>query len=132
MDLDSPSGRSDTAAWSTGHGNFGIAHGIAGPIALIALSARAGHSVAGQHQTLTQCCRLLEERAHCLPSGATAWPETLTLDGWIRSAVFLPAPSEDPLFVEPSPGYAASRACGSAGARSCPQAAVSTDCGRWE
>ncbi|MEV0640863.1 lanthionine synthetase C family protein [Streptomyces sp. NPDC050619] len=84
---DGPSGRPGTA-WPTGHGNFGMAHGVAGPIALLALSTRAGHSVAGQHQALTQGCRLLEERAHYLTDGSPAWPESLTLSEWLsRSPV---------------------------------------------
>ncbi|WP_158239615.1 lanthionine synthetase C family protein [Streptomyces carminius] len=85
---DSPSGRPD-AAWPTGHGNFGMAHGVAGPIALLALSARAGHTVTGQYQALTQCCRLLQERAHHLANGGPAWPETITLDAWLNRS---PAP----------------------------------------
>src|SRR5262249_29375886 len=34
--------------WPGGHGNLGIAHGIAGPLALMALAARCGIEVAGQ------------------------------------------------------------------------------------
>ncbi|MFD3736022.1 lanthionine synthetase C family protein [Streptomyces sp. NPDC058632] len=80
---DSPSGRPGPA-WPAGHGNFGMAHGVAGPIALLALSTRAGHTVAGQHQALTQGCRLLEQRAHYLTNGSPTWPETVTLDEWIN------------------------------------------------
>ncbi|GAB2925240.1 lanthionine synthetase C family protein [Streptomyces heilongjiangensis] len=101
---DSPSGRPD-AAWPTGHGNFGMAHGVAGPIALLALSARAGHSVAGQHQALIHCCRLLEERAHHLPNGATAWPETLTIDGWIDRSTMPRRPGR-PSWCYGTPGIA--------------------------
>jgi hypothetical protein len=78
---DSPSGRPDPA-WPTGHGNFGMTHGIAGPIALLALSMRAGNTVGGQQQALTQGCRLLEQRAQYLANGAITWPETITLGAW--------------------------------------------------
>ncbi|UUU32401.1 lanthionine synthetase C family protein [Streptomyces sp. CA-210063] len=101
---DSPSGRTD-AAWPTGHGNFGMAHGVAGPIALLALSTRAGHTTAGQLPALTDICRLLEERAHCLTNGAVSWPETVTLDSWInRSPV--PARPGRPSWCYGTPGIA--------------------------
>ncbi|WP_157996853.1 lanthionine synthetase C family protein [Streptomyces otsuchiensis] len=77
-----PSGRPD-AAWPAGHGNFGMAHGVAGPVALLALARRAGHTVAGHHEALIQGCRLLEQRARHIANGGPAWPETVTLDAWI-------------------------------------------------
>ncbi len=101
---DSPSGRPD-AAWPTGHGNLGMAHGVAGPIALVALSARAGHSVAGQHQALNHCCHLLEERAQYRPNGATAWPETLTIGGWIDRSTMPRRPGR-PSWCYGTPGIA--------------------------
>ncbi|MGC5363685.1 lanthionine synthetase C family protein [Streptomyces sp. DT24] len=101
---DSPSGRPD-AAWPTGHGNFGMAHGVAGPIALLALSARAGHTVAGGHQVLTQCCRLLEERTHYLANGGVAWPETITLDDWANGPAVPKRPGR-PSWCYGTPGIA--------------------------
>ncbi|WP_245997264.1 hypothetical protein [Streptomyces armeniacus] len=40
-----------------------MAHGVAGPVALLALCARAGHTVPGQYEALVAACRLLEEWA---------------------------------------------------------------------
>ncbi|WP_282793066.1 SCO6880 family protein [Streptomyces sp. CC224B] len=74
---DSPAGKTE-ADWPLGHGNLGMAHGIAGPTALFALSARAGHTAPGQHQALNDACDLLEVWARPLPAGGDAWPETLT------------------------------------------------------
>ncbi|MFF8913832.1 lanthionine synthetase C family protein [Streptomyces sp. NPDC015032] len=79
--LDSPSGEPD-ARWPLGHGNFGVAHGVAGPVALLALCSRAGRTVPGQHEALIAACRLLEEWLRPLPDGGDAWPETITADGW--------------------------------------------------
>ncbi|MGW1032300.1 lanthionine synthetase C family protein [Streptomyces antibioticus] len=126
---DSPSGRPD-AAWPTGHGNFGMAHGVAGPIALLALSARAGHSVAGRHQALIHCCRLLETRAHCLRNGATAWPETLTIDGWADRSIMPRRPGR-PSWCYGTPGIAralqlAAIACSRAAARRLAEDALTT------
>ncbi|MGA4842133.1 lanthionine synthetase C family protein [Streptomyces sp. G45] len=78
---DSPKGRPDEG-WPNGHGNFGMAHGAAGPIALLALCARAGHQVPGHRQALRQGCQLLTDRARP-ESGGACWPETLTLEQWL-------------------------------------------------
>lgn len=101
---DSPSGRPD-AAWPTGHGNFGMAHGVAGPVALLALSTRAGHTVVGHHQALTQGCRLLEQRAHYLTNGSPAWPETITFDAWIDGSPATGCPAR-PSWCYGTPGIA--------------------------
>lgn len=79
---DGPASRPDED-WPSGHGNFGMAHGVAGPVALLALASRAGHTVPGQLEALEAACRLLEEWAQPWPGGA-AWPETVTVDGWLR------------------------------------------------
>ncbi|MEV6309966.1 lanthionine synthetase C family protein [Streptomyces sp. NPDC051840] len=76
---DCPAGDPDDGA---GHANFGLAHGLAGPVALVALAARAGHLVPGQRQALAASCGLLEQWAQPAPGGA-AWPETLPLDAWL-------------------------------------------------
>ncbi|MFF2650443.1 lanthionine synthetase C family protein [Streptomyces sp. NPDC058045] len=81
--LDGPSGEPDSD-WPQGHGNFGMAHGVAGPLALLALCARAGRTVPGQQEALVSACRLLEEWVRPLPTGAAAWPETITANGWVN------------------------------------------------
>ncbi|MFV0135516.1 lanthionine synthetase C family protein [Streptomyces sp. HMX87] len=83
---DSPTSHPDDA-WPTGHGNFGMAHGVAGPIALLALASRAGHTVPGQLEALTASCGLLEQWAHPTPAGSAAWPETVSVDRWLAGPV---------------------------------------------
>ncbi|WP_327326636.1 lanthionine synthetase C family protein [Streptomyces sp. NBC_01210] len=101
---DSPSGQPDTA-WPEGHGNFSTAHGVAGPIALLALCTRAGHTVQGQRDTLEQACSLLEEWSQRLPDGGTAWPETVTLDMWLSGPPPLAHPGR-PSWCYGTPGIA--------------------------
>lgn len=43
-----------------GHGNNGVAHGIAGPLALLALAARHGVQVPGQHDAIDAFARWLD------------------------------------------------------------------------
>ncbi|MFJ1994257.1 lanthionine synthetase C family protein [Streptomyces asiaticus] len=88
---DSPNGQPDQA-WPLGHGNFGLAHGVAGPVALLALCARAGFRVPRQQQALVHACRLLEQWSSSVPAGGTAWPETVTADRWHQG----PPPSTTP------------------------------------
>ncbi|MEU2182422.1 lanthionine synthetase C family protein [Streptomyces thermolilacinus] len=57
-----------------GHGNFGLAHGIAGPLALLATTALRGHTVPGQKDAITQICQWLHRWR--TGTGPTArWPE---------------------------------------------------------
>ncbi|MGW1807070.1 lanthionine synthetase LanC family protein [Streptomyces sp. NPDC002078] len=46
--------------WPGGHGNFGLAHGIAGPLALLAMALRHGHAVPGQTQAIIRICDWLD------------------------------------------------------------------------
>lgn len=50
-----PSGRVDDRI-PGGHANNGVAHGIAGPLSLLALAALEGITVAGQHQAIKHIC----------------------------------------------------------------------------
>lgn len=75
---DATNGHPDPAQPS-GHGNLGLAHGVSGPIALLALTARDGHRVAGHHQALTEGCLLLARWARPTPTGGSFWPETISL-----------------------------------------------------
>ncbi|MFT9478740.1 lanthionine synthetase C family protein [Streptomyces sp. 11-1-2] len=88
---DSPNGRPDQA-WPYGHGNFGLAHGVAGPVALLALCVRAGYRVPRQQQALVHACRLLEQWSSSVSAGGTAWPETITAERWHQG----PPPSTTP------------------------------------
>ncbi|WP_172387341.1 lanthionine synthetase C family protein [Streptomyces sp. MNP-20] len=103
---DSPAGKSEVN-WPLGHGNFGMAHGIAGPTALLALSARAGHNVPGQHQALNAVCDLLETWARPLPTGGAAWPQTLTAQAWTSGVPHHAQPAR-PSWCYGTPGIARS------------------------
>lgn len=69
--------------WVGGHGNFGMAHGIAGPLALLSSAMRRGTTVAGQPEAIERVCSWLDSWRR----GAAAqpwWPETISL-GELRS-----------------------------------------------
>lgn len=46
--------------WQGGHGNAGMAHGIAGPLALLSLAMRRGVIVEGQAEAMDRICRWLD------------------------------------------------------------------------
>ncbi|MGH3830822.1 MAG: lanthionine synthetase C family protein [Pseudonocardiaceae bacterium] len=50
--LTGPTGRPDPSEFPGGHGNAGMAHGIGGPLALLALAARRGVVVPGQFEAI--------------------------------------------------------------------------------
>jgi hypothetical protein len=62
-----------------GHGNNGIAHGITGPLALLALALRDGIKVDGHTEAITRICCWLDAWEQRSDSG-TRWPEIVTLD----------------------------------------------------
>ncbi|ALG15440.1 hypothetical protein AOZ06_40715 [Kibdelosporangium phytohabitans] len=67
------------AEYPGGHGNFGMAHGITGPLALLALALRRGVVVDGHRQAIGRICAWLDAWQHDHPSGPW-WPRTITLD----------------------------------------------------
>jgi hypothetical protein len=62
-----------------GHLNFGAAHGITGPLALLSLAARHGTLVNGQLDAIRGICDWLDAWQQNGPAGPW-WPEHLTLD----------------------------------------------------
>ncbi len=100
---DSPSGR-PAPAWPGGHGNLGIAHGIAGPLALLAVAARRGVTVSGQDQAVEQICGILD-RLRSGTGTAVWWPETVSAAEWSRGAVHQAAPGR-PSWCYGTPGLA--------------------------
>ncbi len=60
-----------------GHGNLGMAHGITGPLALLALATRHGITVDDQHQAIDRICTWLDTWRQDGDTGHH-WPETLT------------------------------------------------------
>ncbi|MEY9846331.1 hypothetical protein ABH940_003418 [Streptacidiphilus sp. BW17] len=77
-DLD-PSGRS-SEAFTGGHGNAGIAHGICGPLGLLALAALRGFTVEGHREAINRILVWLHS-LRCTSAQNTWWPEWITLQG---------------------------------------------------
>ncbi|WP_285783160.1 lanthionine synthetase C family protein [Microbispora sp. NBRC 16548] len=74
--LTGPSGRPD-AAFPGGHGNNGMAHGIGGPLALLALAALRGITVNGHTEAITRVLAWLDHWSTNTGTGA-AWPYYIT------------------------------------------------------
>ena len=126
---DGPRGLPDPA-WPTGHGNFGMAHGVAGPLALLALCIRAHHAVPGQHEAMQKACTLLEQWGRPLASGGIAWPERVTLETWLEGPPFHATPVR-PSWCYGTPGIGrslqlAALACDNPGARQHAESALAT------
>ncbi|GIF69320.1 hypothetical protein Ais01nite_73550 [Asanoa ishikariensis] len=60
-----------------GHANLGMAHGIAGPLALLALAARQNITVPGHADAIGRICTWLDTWRQNGPTGPW-WPERLT------------------------------------------------------
>lgn len=73
-----PTGR-DEDEFPGGHGNFGLAHGICGPLALLAQSLRRGIVVAGQREAIETICAWLDSWRIDTATGHR-WPYMITRD----------------------------------------------------
>jgi hypothetical protein len=73
--LDGPTGPG--LGWEGGHGNLGIAHGITGPLALLAAATLRGVTVDGQADAIRRICAWLD-CWRCGDPPRNWWPETLT------------------------------------------------------
>ncbi|MGW5578895.1 lanthionine synthetase C family protein [Micromonospora chokoriensis] len=62
-----------------GHSNHGIAHGITGPLALLALTLRDGTTVDGHTPAINRICQWLDTWQRHTSTGPW-WPQTITLD----------------------------------------------------
>ncbi|MEX5709393.1 lanthionine synthetase C family protein [Parafrankia sp. FMc6] len=62
-----------------GHGNHGIAHGITGPLALLALAHLDGVRVDGHTEAITRIIGWLDDWKRRTRQGAAWWPQTVTL-----------------------------------------------------
>ncbi|MER6566306.1 lanthionine synthetase C family protein [Streptomyces sp. NPDC001093] len=100
---DSPELR-PTPRWPGGHGNFGLAHGIAGPLALLATALRHGHTVSGHTQAITRICEWLDRWRTGTGSHAW-WPDLITRDEHRRGALQRPGPRR-PSWCYGTPGIA--------------------------
>ncbi|MFJ8754591.1 lanthionine synthetase C family protein [Streptomyces sp. NPDC102441] len=67
--------------WPGGHGNLGMAHGICGPLAFMAICMRRGRTVPGQAGAIRSICTTLDQ--WCLGTGERPWwPEVLSRSEW--------------------------------------------------
>jgi hypothetical protein len=66
-------------AFAGGHGNLGLAHGIAGPLALLALAQRRGAVVDGQADAIGRICAWLDAWRQEGNRGPW-WPQWITRD----------------------------------------------------
>jgi hypothetical protein len=69
--------RGQTPAFRSGHANFGAAHGIAGPLALLSHAARRGLVVDGQLDAIRDACDWLDTWRQDGPTGPW-WPEHIS------------------------------------------------------
>ncbi|WP_433616939.1 lanthionine synthetase C family protein [Dactylosporangium sp. CA-139114] len=72
-----PSGE-PAARYPGGHVDLGIAHGISGPLALLALAMRRGITVPGHAEAIDQICRFMDRWRQDTTAGAW-WPERIGL-----------------------------------------------------
>ncbi|GCD44086.1 lanthionine synthetase C family protein [Streptomyces paromomycinus] len=82
-----------------GHANVGLAHGIAGPLALLALAKLRGISVTGHHEAMTRICRWLDQIRQSDYRGAR-WPR------WITETAAVPTHPAAPSWCYGTPGLA--------------------------
>ncbi len=62
-----------------GHGNFGMSHGIVGPLAVLSLALRRGVVVDGHTDAIARICTWLDAWQQQHPAGPW-WPGIITLD----------------------------------------------------
>jgi hypothetical protein len=70
--------RRRSSRWEQGHAGFGIAHGIAGPLALLSTTMRRGNIVTGQAEAIHTICAWLDHW-RTTSNEQLWWPETI---GW--------------------------------------------------
>ncbi|MBZ4323278.1 lanthionine synthetase C family protein [Streptomyces huiliensis] len=93
--------------FAAGHLNFGLAHGITGPLALLSLAWRQGVAVEGQREAIENLVGLLEQWAE--PDGdGLRWPFHLSLEQWTGGPRALGLSRQRPSWCYGAPG--ASRA----------------------
>ncbi|MGH3977692.1 MAG: lanthionine synthetase C family protein, partial [Pseudonocardiaceae bacterium] len=98
-----PTGQA-TPDYPGGHGNFGMAHGIAGPLALLSLALRRGIVVDGHTNAITRICAWLDTWRQDHPAGHW-WPRTITPDEVHAGRIRQPGPGQ-PSWCYGTPGLA--------------------------
>lgn len=69
--------RGESPHFPGGHANFGAAHGITGPLLLLAQALRRGITVNGHHEAMWTICEHLDVWCQLSPSGPW-WPEHIS------------------------------------------------------
>ncbi|WP_432124761.1 lanthionine synthetase C family protein [Streptomyces sp. C10-9-1] len=69
--------RGESPHFPGGHGNFGAAHGITGPLLLLAQAMRCGITVSGHREAIWSICEHLDAWCQPSPSGPW-WPEHIS------------------------------------------------------
>lgn len=90
--------------WPGGHGNFGLAHGIAGPLALLATALRHAHTVPGQTEAIIRICDWFD-RWRTGSGPLTWWPDLITRVEHRRGELQRPGPRR-PSWCYGTPGIA--------------------------
>jgi hypothetical protein len=98
-----PNGR-PSPEFPGGHGNFGMAHGVSGPLALLGLAARYGVTVEGHLQAVGRICAWLDRWQQNSGAGPW-WPEWITLDEYRTGRLHQTAPLR-PSWCYGTPGQA--------------------------
>ncbi|PZT77472.1 MULTISPECIES: lanthionine synthetase C family protein [unclassified Streptomyces] len=87
----------DQSATPGGHANAGIAHGIAGPLALLCLAMRAGVHTRRQELAIRRVCQWLDDIRQC-DSYGLRWPR------WISHSGSTPVRPATPSWCYGTPG----------------------------
>jgi thiopeptide-type bacteriocin biosynthesis protein len=93
-----------SAAFPSGHLNLGMAHGIAGPLALMSACVRRGITTAGLHDAITRICAVLDACRQESPAG-TWWPGWIALPEYTAGRPGQTGPGR-PSFCYGTPGLA--------------------------
>ncbi|QEU92893.1 lanthionine synthetase C family protein [Streptomyces kanamyceticus] len=101
---DGPNGK-PSAKWPGGHGNLGLAHGITGPLALLAAAMRRDITVDGQSEAISRIVAELDRWQRPAPAGGVWWPGLLTPDEWATGTVTATSPQR-PSWCYGTPGLA--------------------------
>lgn len=90
--------------WRGGHGNLGLAHGISGPLALLATTMRRGITVPGHADAIERIATWLDNW-RC--GTGVWWPGTISRTEWRTRTVRQPGPQR-PSWCYGTPGLARS------------------------